>query len=60
MKKFHLQVGYDDMTISSPKVTEVTPEHVLLTLWYSIIFGFIWFNLVSSPFLILWPELNED
>ena len=28
--------------------------------WYCIISIFIWFNLVTSPFVILWPELNED
>lgn len=61
MKKFHLQVGYDDVSdLKMIHTKKVRPEQALLTLWYCIISCFIWFNLVSSPFLILWPELNED
>ena len=61
MKKFNLQVVYEDeSSLKMMDTKKVRPEHALHTIWYCIISCFIWFNLVSSPFLILWPELNKD
>lgn len=28
--------------------------------WYNVVCIFCWINAVSSPFIILWPELNDN
>lgn len=29
-------------------------------IWYSCISFWLWFNMISSPFIILWPELGSE
>lgn len=29
-------------------------------IWYNIVCIFCWINAITSPFIILWPELNEN
>ena len=29
-------------------------------IWYSFISIWLWFNMISSPFIIMWPELNSE
>ena len=29
-------------------------------LWYSVISFWLWFNMITTPFLILWPELSSE
>ena len=33
---------------------------MIKTIWHILGSLFLWFNLISSPFLILWPELNDE
>lgn len=33
---------------------------LLITIWFIVISFFLWFNLVTSPFVSLYPELEEN
>ena len=65
MKKFRLRVYHDDeesmkIALQNSLKSKCNNEFIIKTSWYCAISVFIWFNMVTSPLLILWPELNDE
>ena len=38
----------------------VDPAEIIKPAWHSFVSLWLWFNLITSPFLILWPELQDN
>ena len=61
LEKMRLKLSVDD--VDQPEVkTEIKQDvfNIVRTVWFSIFSLFLWFNLITSPLIMMWPDLNEN
>lgn len=60
MTKTHMKLIVEYKKDENFKENESDLLDLLITVWFIVISFFLWFNLVTSPFVWLYPELQEN